>query len=218
MPSTPSTFTPLSTKSNFNDLIWSAVDWDICILSGSDDASRSSARYGNFEPGEETPPVNPEALTKLIADKVDESVGSTQNAFNRWRGIDTRLTPQALQKGLSKDANINVPLEDLQELMAKYGGDLSEMAFSRMLGSAQPKVTRKMTQDDQALQDIADQIQQTGWEKIFYKASSASEIVRLLGEMGVIASEADIRRLTMKLGRTGIIDALKMRLGEPASY
>ena len=175
---------------------------------------QSSAKYGQFEVGEEEPPINPAALAKIIATKVDECMGSPHNAFNKWRGIDSRLTPRALQEGLKKDASLNVALGDLQEVMAPFGGDLSEMGFSRLIESAKPPSEKKLTQDDQALQDIADQIQQTGWEKIFYRASSAQEIVRLLGEMGVAAAEPDIRRLTMKLGRTGVIDGIKRCRGE----
>ena len=175
--------------------------------------SRSSSRYGEFEPGQEAPPIDENALRKLIADKVDESMGSSSNAFNRWRGMDSKLTPANLRLGLSKDAHIDVPLLDLEKITSKFGGDLSQSNFSRMLGEGSALTSsRKMTQDDQALQDIADQIHQEGWEKIFFRASSASEITKLLSEMGVIADENDIRRLTMKLGRTGVIDSLKMRV------
>ena len=163
-----------------------------------------------------------EIINEII--KKSNSFGGVKNVFQRWKGIDSKLTAKSIHEGLLQDGKINIPPLEIESIIKKVtnGTDsLSLPSFMRMVGNNNNdsqrsnnninQTGRKMTLDDQAIQDIADQITNSDWETIIFKANTSDEIVRLLSEMGIEVEEATIRRLTSRLGRIGLIDAIKLR-------
>jgi len=158
-------------------------------------------------------------LIKSISKYVNNSNGGAKSVFSRWKGCDSRLSTSSLHQGLSQDAKIDVPLLNISSIIQQYGNGSDSIAlpsFMRMINDGSVDlstriVDKKMTIDDQAIYDIARQIHNDQWETFVFKANSADDIVRAFCEMGVSVDDATIRRLTSRLGRIGLIDAIKMK-------
>jgi hypothetical protein len=150
-------------------------------------------------------------LLAAIPKFVFKCAKSNREADQRWRGAHDFLTAGDLRDGLARDAKVLLPLRDLEALLADYGGPMQLNAFVRMLsdGSRSPE---RPTEDDAALSGIARKIRGEKWADIVFGSTCVEDIVLGFAQEGIEVSEQEIRLLTSKLGRTGLIWAIRERL------
>jgi len=165
----------------------------------------------------------PNELSKAISKHIMETMGSTKNAFQKWRGMNDRLNAEDVRQGLFKDANVAVPIEDLEILFRQHGSSVNLTGFVKMMSNGSefsgsssssfeaPQQERKKTVDEQALDSIASQLGGKDWEQIIFKANSTDDVMRGFKRINVVANEDEVRRLMSKLGKTGLIDTLKQK-------
>jgi hypothetical protein len=159
-------------------------------------------------------------LIALLSKKVSQVSRGSKQAYTRWKGGNALLDANNIRDGLARDANILVPLRDLQVIVTQYGGPMGMSAFVRMLGDgakfAEQNSTiggvQKATEDEAALLRIADQVIGTEWETVVLRARTADDIVRGLARCGIEVQEGVIHTLTSKLGKTGLVDAIRARV------
>lgn len=169
-----------------------------------------------------------EVLAK-ISTKVSEGIGNSSAAFNKWRGYNTRLVPEDLLKGLQRDCDYSPPLEVVREICSRYGGELSLTGFVKMMGDgttmgqksaqARPKSsftpsTRKMTEDDQTIEDIAAQFNGRDFELIAGRARNAEELCNIFRRNNIQFDESRVKKLIAKQGKNGFCDSILVRLGQ----
>jgi hypothetical protein len=118
-----------------------------------------------------------------------------------------------------------IPLKSLESLFEAFGGDLTLTNFVRLVqgqlpqgnGTSkskfenvpQPSSNQKRTGDDAALWAIANQLSGKKWEEIILKSNSTEDMIRGFNRIGVVVGEMEMRKLSAKLGQTGLIDALR---------
>ena len=162
----------------------------------------------------------PAQLVELISKQVGKYFRGGKQCFSKWRGKDDYLTANDIRNGLAKDANILVPLRDLNIIVDQYGGPLSLSSFVRLLSDGSSyaerhssmRGMRQTTEDESSLIRIADQVEGNEWEDVVMKARNAEEMSRGFRQIGMRVSEDDIRTLMSKLGRGGLVNAIKARL------
>jgi hypothetical protein len=153
----------------------------------------------------------------LGAERVD---GLTITQLMRWKGPHALLDANDIRDGLARDANILVPLRDLQVIVAQYGGTMNLSAFVRMLGdgakfaeqTSSIEGVQKATEEEAQLTRIADQVIGTEWETVILRSRTADDIVRGLARYGIEVQETVMHTLTSKIGKTGLVDAIKARM------
>ncbi|OHT07132.1 hypothetical protein TRFO_01231 [Tritrichomonas foetus] len=164
--------------------------------------------------------LTPGQLIELISKQVSRVSRGSKQCYSRWRGSHEHLDANDLRDGLARDANIVIPLRDLQLIVNQYGGPMNMSAFVRMLGDGSKFALenssidgmRRSTEDEAALIRIADQVIGTQWEDMIFRSRSAEDIVRGFAMIGVNTTENDIRTLTSKYGLMGFVDAIKARI------
>ena len=164
--------------------------------------------------------LTPTQLVEVIAKQVSRVSRGSKQCYTKWRGTNDLLDANDIRDGLARDANILVPLRDLQLIVSHYGGPMSMSTFVRMLGDGARYADQNSTiagvkrasEDEAALLRIADQVIGTQWETMVLRARNAEEIARGFSAMGVHVSETEIGTLTSKLGKTGLVDAIKARI------
>lgn len=165
--------------------------------------------------------LTPNQLIELISKQVSRVSRGSRQCYAKWRGsTHDYLDANDLRDGLARDANILVPLRDLQLVIRQYGGPMTMSSFVRMLGdggkfaesNSSIDGMKKATEDEAALIRIADQVIGTQWENMVIKSPRTEDIVKGFESMGVYTNEEDIQRLTSKLGKIGFVDAIKARI------
>jgi Ca2+-binding EF-hand superfamily protein len=164
--------------------------------------------------------LTPAQLIELISKQVGKHFRRGKQAYIKWRGKDDLLTANDIRNGLAKDANIVVPLRDINVVMNQYGGPFSLSTFIRMLSDGaslaenkkSPGGMRQITENEAAIIRIAEQVHGNEWEIVVAKARNAEEMCRGLKNLGIRVSQDDIRVLMAKLGRSGLIKAINMHL------
>lgn len=162
--------------------------------------------------------VNGLTLPQILADiekHVSESGRSVKVVYNQWKGM-RGMEASDLRDGLAKDCNIVYPLSDLQAIVQRYGGCMSLGSFVRMIGDGREageqarniSGIQKMTADEAALARIADQIIGNRWEEAML-TGSVDEAVSSLRSQGININPDDLRTLQQKLGKMGLVDAIK---------
>lgn len=165
--------------------------------------------------------LTPNQLIELISKQVSRLYRGSKQCFTKWRGPKHDfLDANDIRDGLARDANILIPLSDLQVIVNQYKGPMTMSTFVRMLGdgsrfalnNSSIEGMKKTTEDEAALIRIADQIIGTQWEEMVIRSGSVEDIVKEFEAMGVYTNEDDVNRLTSKLGRMGFINAIKARI------
>lgn len=162
----------------------------------------------------------PAQLVELISTQVSKNFKGGRQAFVKWRGKDETLSANDIRNGLARDANIVVPLRDINVIVNQYGGPLSLSSFVRMLsdGSSLAESHKSMsgmmktTDDEAAIIRIAEQVHGNEWEDVVARARNAEEMCRGFKNLGIRVSQDDVRTLMSKLGRSGLISAINSRL------
>ena len=165
--------------------------------------------------------LTPNQLIELISKQVSRLYRGSKQCFTRWRGSKHDfLDANDIRDGLARDANILVPLSDLQVIVNQYKGPMAMSTFVRMLGdgsrfalnNSSIEGMKKTTEDEASLIRIADQIIGTQWEDMVIRSGSVEDIVKGFESMGVYTNEEDVNRLTAKLGRMGFVNAIRARI------
>jgi hypothetical protein len=159
--------------------------------------------------------LTPNQLMSMISRQVARISRGSKQVYNKWRGPRDLLDAESL-----RDANIRVPLRDLQVITTQYGGPMSLSAFVRMLGdgakfadqSASIDALQRATEDEATLIKIADQVVGNDWQDVILRSRTAEDVVRGLSRYGIRVTESEIWTLMSKLGKTGLVDAIRARI------
>lgn len=172
---------------------------------------------------------NPDDVLATISQKVTEGMGNSSAAFNKWRGYNTKLTAADLCKGLQRDCGYSAPYDVVQEIMDRYGGDLNLTSFVRLMGdgaqmserasNSRPRATftppnRKMTEDEQTIEDIAAQFVDKDFSAMTAKARNAEDLCIIFQRAGIQFDEARVKKLVSKQGKNGFVDSILQHLGQ----
>lgn len=169
------------------------------------------------------PRENPDDVLMKIGQVV---AGKSTLLFNKWRGYNTRMTAADLQKGLLREYDMNISIETIQEICDRYGGELNLSGFVKLMAdgaSMQPAAkgratytgsSRKMTEDDQTIDDIARQFSGQDFESIVAKARNADDLCIIFSRCGINFDEARVKKLVAKQGKNGFVDAIALKLGQ----
>lgn len=164
--------------------------------------------------------LTPNQYIELISKQVSRISRGSKQCYAKWRGGHNLLDANDIRDGLAKDANILVPLRDIEMIVNHYGGPMNMSTFVRMLADgtryAEQNSTiegmKRVTEDEAVLMRISEQVIGTQWESLVLRSRSAEDIVRVFAEMGAEVTESEIGTLTSKLGKTGLVDAIKARI------
>lgn len=157
-------------------------------------------------------------ISSLITKNVGRAFRGSKHAYEKWRGSEELLTPSNLRNGLARDCNIILPLDSLSQITSSYGINISHSGFVRMLadGAKYSQDTSnhptELTVDEVALRKIAQEIHGNEWEDIILHSRSVEDIVRGLDSIDITVDPSEIRLLTSKLGKTGLIEAIHAKL------
>jgi hypothetical protein len=181
--------------------------------------------YANMERGS----TNPNEVLKNISLKVTENIGNSKQAYQKWRGMKERLGAEEIRQGLIRDCRYVVPIDVLQDICARYGGELNLTGFVRLMGDGTsiaeetPRRSgggrnmsasdRPMTEDDKTIEDIAIQLQGKDWESIVARANNADDLCRAFAKLGCRVDENRVRVLVSKQGRNGFLDSIQDHIG-----
>ena len=181
--------------------------------------------FANMERGS----TNPNEVLKNISLKVTENIGNSKQAYQKWRGMKDKLGAEEIRQGLIRDCKYVVPIDVLQEICSRYGGQLNLTGFVRMMGDGTsiaeetPRRSsggrsmgmpdRPMTDDDRTIEDIALQLQGKDWENVVSRARNADDLCRAFQKLGCRVDENRVRVLVSKQGRNGFLDSIQDHIG-----
>jgi hypothetical protein len=134
-----------------------------------------------------------------------------KDCYQAWRESHELLTAKDLKDGLEKDAQVKIPLNDIENLVQQYGGPMSLSTFVRMVSNGR-NLGAGPTADETSLAEIAGKLHGKKWDQIIFQSTSVDAIMLRFEQEGIHVSEQDIRLLTSKLGRLGLVSALKARM------
>jgi hypothetical protein len=106
---------------------------------------------------------------------------------------------------------VTVALREIEDLIDAYGGPMPLSAFVRMLSDGS-RSAAPPTEEDAAVMEIARRVRGEKWEQIIFRSTTVDDIVRGLADEGIEVTEPEIRLLTSKLGRMGLIDAVHAKM------
>lgn len=156
-------------------------------------------------------------VLNILAECILKTAKGAKEYFQKWRGQHERIDASDIRDGLAKDMKILIPHSEISALVRRYGGPMTLSTFVRMLAdgakmSDEPTRSPGRTDDDAAIVKISEQVHGTGWEDIVYNSTSAEDIVSGFAERGIKVTSGEIRTLTSKLGRTGLVSAIRARM------
>lgn len=175
----------------------------------SADEVQNAEIVGNMTPGK---------TVEMISQKVFKFFHTSKQAFAKWRQGDL-LSADDLRDGLARDCGVRFPREELALIVQHYGGPMNVSTFARMLSDGirltelgrSPNGRVRETEDEEMINDIAGQIRRGGWEDIVLRCSSAEELSNGFLEYGVRVTPEVLHTLESKYGKTGLINALRLR-------
>ena len=154
-----------------------------------------------------------------IEKRVSQLSRSTRICFNQWKGPNNSISATELRNGLAKDCNVLFPIEDLEAIVKRYGGQLSLGSFVKLIGDGRNinenaksiNGVQQMTADEAAIARIARKIIGNQWESALL-TNSVDEACSALEQQGIFVDPNDVRTLQGKLGKVGLINAIKAYL------
>jgi hypothetical protein len=152
-------------------------------------------------------------LLRAIPKFVFKCAKSLKDCYQKWRGMHEWLTAEDLRDGLALDAKVLVPLGEIEALLKCYGGQMTVSAFVRMISDGS-KSDVPPTEDEAAINAIAAKLRGEKWAEIVLSSTCVEDIVLGFEQEGIEVSEQEIRLLTSRLGRTGLVSALQARLNK----
>ena len=159
-------------------------------------------------------------ILEIMAGCIFKTAKGSKEYYQRWRRSHDRLDTSDLRDGLAKDMKILIPFEDLDIIVKQYGGPMTLSTFVRMLSDGS-RLTEQMkniggvrqaTEDEAALIRLSQQVCGVGWEDMILNSTTAEDIVTGFADRGVKVTSGEIRTLTSKLGRTGLVSAIRARM------
>lgn len=170
-----------------------------------------SKHSSNLQRNDEQTFTSSELISK-INDIISNRVGSTNLAFKKWKGINGKLSAKNLQEGLFQDGQLDISVQELQKIIPTEIG-LTE--FAKLVSSNNDiSKSRKVGTDDETICEIARQISEPGWENIILKVPGSNEMGKNLQRIGIYVDSSKLSYITSKLGKTGLINAIKIKLGQ----
>ena len=153
-------------------------------------------------------------IVKEIAAKMDSVYDSSQTCFNKWRGYAKSIGPNEFVAGARRDFKIDVTPQEADEIIRKFGGNMTLGNFMKMMGagaeavSAQRKQMQSTEMDDnqKTILHIARQAKTKGkdWRGVFRGSDSPERLVSGLRTCGIYVLLNDIRPCWNKYGKDGI--------------
>ena len=153
-------------------------------------------------------------IVKEIAAKMDTVYDSSQTCFTKWRGYSKELGPSEFVAGAKRDFQIDVTLAEADEIIRKYGGNMTLGNFMKMMGAGQEAVTQQRRQrqstelDDnqKTILHIARQVstKKEDWRGVFRASDSVERLVTGLRSINVYVLLNDLRPAWNKYGKDGI--------------
>jgi hypothetical protein len=146
--------------------------------------------------------------------EVFESSGS---CFNKWRGYARSLGPQEFVVGAKRDFKIDMTVQEAQEIIDRFSGNLTLGTFLKMVGagadaaSAQVKAVNLAQLDDneKTLLHIARQAKGKDWEGVFQIANTVEHIVPSLKKLSIYILGSDLRPCLTKYGKDGVVNKIQ---------
>lgn len=153
-------------------------------------------------------------IVKEIAAKMDTVYDSSQTCFNKWRGYAKELGPNEFVAGARRDFQIEVTPQDAEEIIRKFGGNMTLGNFMKMMGAGQEAVSQQRRQrqstelDDnqKTILHIARQVvsKKADWRGVFRASDSVERLVSGLRSINVYVLLNDLRPCWNKYGKDGI--------------
>jgi len=158
-------------------------------------------------------------LLNILSKQISRISKGSRQVFAKWKGQKEKIEADDIRNGLARDANIVIPMNEIQSIVNDYGGQLTMSSFTRMIADGsrydeltQMEGTRKETDDEAALNEIASQIHGTEWEDIIMMSTSALDASNALSEFNISVPPNTLHYLASKLGKTGLVNSLKSML------
>lgn len=153
-------------------------------------------------------------IVKEIAAKMDNVYDSSQTCFAKWRGYAKSIGPNEFVAGARRDFKIDVTPQEAEEIIRKFGGNMTLGNFMKMMGagaeavSAQRKQAQSTEMDDnqKTILHIARQAKTKSkdWRGVFRGSDSPERLVSGLRTCGIYVLLNDIRPCWNKYGKDGI--------------
>jgi hypothetical protein len=159
-------------------------------------------------------------IIELISRQVARTSRGSRDCYIKWRGAHELLDANDIRDGMAKDGNMVIPLKDLQTIIDGYGGPMTMSGFVRMLGDGAKYVekntasggARRDPEDEAILKKIADNVIGTQWQEMIQKSRGVEDMVRGFDIIGIPIDADVVRRLTSKLGKFGLLEAIRARI------
>lgn len=218
-PDSPNRNPPSGGRRNLDPMIFGARN-----VSSASKSSRSSTPAHDqeideaFKGTERVSGISLKKLVSLISEHVYQNYPNGKSCYLKWRGIHSGIEAEDLRNGLARDSKILITIEDANKIISKYGGPLSLSTFSRMLSDGtrfaeeEKSGQQELTNDEEAILKIAHNVKGNKWEDMIYRAPDVVDIVNGFADMGIIVNEDDIRVLTQKIGKTGLVNAIRANM------
>jgi hypothetical protein len=93
---------------------------------------------------------------------IQSTILNSSSAFRRWKGFNGKISSRDFQDGLKQDSKLNLCVQEIEKIFLH---EVSLTDFIKVFGSVERRsnITRKMTPDDEAIQEIASQIKDPSW-------------------------------------------------------
>lgn len=174
----------------------------------------SPTRSGSRTPRIES--MNSFELIRLISEAILDKMTTYNHAFDKWSCGSNILPIINFRNGLFNDCNLDIPPATFNHLMGKYPDGMTRTTFIRVLSEKSLQEDQKyahLTVDDRTIQKIADQIRDGQWEPIFMGSPTSDAVIQRLDRIGIVVDDHDhFRRMMMRIGRQGVIDAIKAKV------
>jgi hypothetical protein len=194
-------------------------DQNVSARRSTNNLERQVSR-SNLHQTETQPRLTPSEIIKQINTVIADRIGSSHSAFKKWKGINSKLSAKDLHQGLIQDGHVNISLQEIQKVVTFEMGltDFAKMLSGQNIESANGSGTttfgqsRRMTTDEETICAISRQIHSPGWENIIFNSPGNDEMMKGLQRIGVEIDCNKLQIITTKIGRTGLIDAIKQRI------
>jgi Ca2+-binding EF-hand superfamily protein len=160
-------------------------------------------------------------IVSRINEIIEEKIGSAHSAFRKWKGENGKISARGLHEGLFQYGKISISIHELEKLIPR---EMNLGEFIKMIGNSSipsnqvcsshqnAQRQRKMTADEEFIYSIVDQIKDPKWEDIIFRSNEGDEMACNLMKIGIKVDSIKLRIIIVKMGKTGVIDAIKRRL------
>jgi hypothetical protein len=127
-----------------------------------------------------------------------------------------RVGPAELVTGVKRDFKMDITLDEAQEIIDRYSGNLTLGNFMKMVGAGADGAKAKaanarpeLTEDEKTLLHLARQAKGKSWQRIFDSARDVDQIVPGLRMLSIYVLGPDLRACFAKFGKKGVVDRIE---------